>query len=53
LIGDQPGNLSINLPGNTADNEIWGSGGAGVITGGADDAVNCPPRAGVPGHWHV
>ncbi|MEJ5864766.1 calcium-binding protein [Pseudomonas farsensis] len=35
LDARQLGNLSINLTGNAADNEIWGSGGNNVLNGGA------------------
>ncbi|TLP63093.1 calcium-binding protein [Pseudomonas mosselii] len=39
LDARQLGNLSINLTGNAADNEIWGSDGNGVINGGAGNDI--------------
>ncbi|MFK3773483.1 hypothetical protein [Pseudomonas sp. NPDC089406] len=39
LDARQLGNLSINLTGNAADNEIWGSAGNNVLNGGAGNDI--------------
>ncbi|QXH45707.1 hypothetical protein KSS93_22960 [Pseudomonas xanthosomatis] len=39
LDARQLGNLSINLTGNAADNEIWGSTGNNLLSGGAGNDI--------------